>query len=163
MKERIENTEEGSIILSSSKSLIVSLEAVKNGRAGLDAHRQAILNRISNTGDWARFELNSIEMKDLAYLTAKVGDEFALLRGKKEDILFHGERMKCTFTGELEQLLRAHQLEIVGHSHPAEEIPIPSKSDRETLREIGQAKSTVISAMTGRMVSFGPDLFETQI
>ena len=31
-------------------------------------------------------------MKDLAFLTAKTGDEFAILKGKKEDILFHGSK-----------------------------------------------------------------------
>ena len=78
------------LTLSSTHSMQISLEAVRSGKAGLDAHRQKMLDRVPATGDWARFELNSIELKDLAYLTAKVGDEFALLRGKHEDIFFHG-------------------------------------------------------------------------
>ncbi len=89
-EQQEDNTENG-VLLSSTKSLQVSLQAVRSGKAGLDAHRQSMLNRVPGQGDWARFELCSLELKDLAYLTAKSGDEFALLRGKKEDILFHGD------------------------------------------------------------------------
>ena len=90
-----DNIDEDSLTLSSTRSMHVSLEAVRSGRAGLDANRQKMLDRVPETGDWARFELNSIDLKDLAYLTAKVGDEFALLRGKHEDILFHGDKLNC--------------------------------------------------------------------
>ena len=46
-----------------------------------------------------------LSMKDLAYLTAKTGHEFAILRGKREDILFHGTDRRCIFEGVLEELL----------------------------------------------------------
>lgn len=57
------------IVLSSSKSMRISLQAVRNGKAGLDGHRQAILNRVPGQGDWAKFELETIMLKDLAYLS----------------------------------------------------------------------------------------------
>ena len=74
--------------LSSTQSLRVSLESVMKGTSGLNEHRVSLLNRAPKTDDWARFSKNSLTMKDLAFLTAKTGDEFAILRGKKEDILF---------------------------------------------------------------------------
>lgn len=148
------------IVLSSSKSMQISLQAVRNGKAGLDAHRQAILNRVPAQGDWASFGFETIELKDLAYLSAKTGDEFALLRGKKEDILFHGDSLNCQFTGLVGEMLLEHKLELIGHAHPGEEVPIASTNDRRALRRIGQMKSTVISAMTGRCSEFGPSPFE---
>ena len=57
-------------------------------------------------------------------------------------------------------MLKARNLTLVGHSHPGEPIPKPSMEDREALKNIGQARSTVISAMTGITVDFGPDRFE---
>ena len=149
-----------SLTLSSTRSMKVSLEAVRSGKAGLDAHRQKMLDRVPETGDWAKFELNSIELRDLAYLTAKVGDEFALLRGKHEDILFHGGRIECHIVGILWNSLASHKLKLVGHSHPGENIPEPSHGDRIALRKINQKKSMVISARTGISVEFGPDRFE---
>ena len=148
------------LTLSSTRSMQVSLEAVRCGKAGLDAHRLRMLTRVPETGDWARFDQNSIELKDLAYLTAKVGDEFALLRGKHEDILFHGGRIECHITGILWDSLANRKLELVGHSHPGEDIPEPSLGDRLALRKIGQKKSMVISARTGISVEFGPDRYE---
>ncbi len=38
-------------------------------------HRKMMLDRIPNVGDWAYFIKESIEIKDLTYLTAKTGDE----------------------------------------------------------------------------------------
>ena len=99
-------------------------------------------------------------LKDLAYLTAKTGDEFALLRGKKEDILFHGDSRNCVFDGTLVDMLMTHKLYIVGHSHSGEPIPRPSGNDREALEVIGQEKSTVISAMSGMCIDFSADSFE---
>ena len=54
--------EKNSLTLSSTKSTQVSLEAVRIGKAGLDAHRQRMLDRVPNPNDRARFDLNSIEI-----------------------------------------------------------------------------------------------------
>lgn len=147
------------IVLSSSKSMRISLEAVRNGEAGLNAHRQSLLERVPKQGDWARFTLNSLELKDLAYLTASTGDEFALLRGKKEDIMFHGDARNCCFEGNLVELLINNKLYLEGHSHPAEEIPIASDEDREALSIIGQKDSKIISGMTGIITEYGVNRF----
>lgn len=85
--------------LSSTASLRVSLETLRNGLGGLDAHRHSLLNRVPHVGDWQRFSYQHLSMMDLAYLTAKTKHEFALLRGKQGDILVHGDTMHCTFDG----------------------------------------------------------------
>nr|WP_300824876.1 hypothetical protein [uncultured Schaedlerella sp.] len=59
------------ITLSSTRSMQISLQAVRSGKAGLDAHRQSMLNRVPEIGDWASFKYEFIMLKDLAYLTAK--------------------------------------------------------------------------------------------
>ena len=148
------------ITLSSTRSMQTSLQAIRSGKAGLDGHRQSMLNRVPEIGDWASFKYEFIMLKDLAYLTAKTGDEFALLRGKKEDILFHGDSRNCVFDGTFVDMLMTHKLYIVGHSHSGEPIPRPSGNDREALEVIGQEKSTVISAMSGMCIDFSADSFE---
>lgn len=152
-----ENVED--LILSSSNSTRISLYAVRQGKAGLDEHRKKILDRIPNSGDWACFEHDSIVLKDLAYLSAKTGDEFALLRGKKEDILFHGTKIKCSFYGLLYDMLMSHKLALIGHSHPGEDDPVASSDDRSVLRTIGQKSSFIISGRTGRITEYTWSLF----
>lgn len=99
-------------------------------------------------------------MSDLAYLTAKTGHEFAILRGKSEDILFHGENTTCRFDDVLAEMLLSGRLRILGHSHPGEEFPVPSPEDRNALRRIRQDKSQLISGLTGQETTFTANLFD---
>ena len=119
-----------------------------------------MLDKVPETGNYAAFKADSLEIKDLAYLTAKTGDEFAILRGKDVDILFHGGRINCDFPDTLIDMLLNHKLIILAHSHPGEEYPLASIYDRRTLRKIGQKKSIVISGITGMCAEFGPDLVD---
>lgn len=68
------------IELQSAQSMRVSLESIRCGEGGLDEHRAAMLRRVPDVGDWANFPYEHLTMKDLAYLTAKTGHEFAILR-----------------------------------------------------------------------------------
>lgn len=119
-----------------------------------------MLNRAPCSGDWAKFPLDHLTMKDLAYLTAKTGHEFAILRGKSEDILFHGENTRCTFDDILVEMLLSNRLRIYGHSHPGEDVPTPSPQDRDTLTLTGQPCSKLISGRTGTEITFTASLFD---
>ena len=153
-------SKEGKITLSSAKSMEISLEKVRQGKAGLSKHREALLSRVPRANDWACFPKGNISMKDIAFLTAKTGDEFAILSGKKGDILFHGIRNHCIFSEDLSEMLIKGQLKIYGHSHPGERFPMPSYDDRETLKLIGQKRSRLVSAVTGREIEFSDNVFE---
>ena len=152
--ERETKLELKSMELSSSKSMQTSLAAIRDGDAGLNERRQKMLNRVPESGSFSSFSKEYIEMKDLAYLTAKTGDEFALLRGKNVDILFRGSRNHCVFDDIIEDMLIKGKVEIVGHSHPGERIPIASDDDRAALRKIGQKTSKIVSAITGICTDF---------
>lgn len=145
--------------LQSSQSMRVSLDVIRDGDGGLSAHRMAMLSRVPDPSNWARFDKESLTMKDLAYLTAKTGHEFAILRGKREDILFHGNSTRCVFDDILVDMLRSGKLNLYGHSHPGEEIPTPSPQDRITLQEIGQAESRLVSGLTGQEITYSSDMF----
>ncbi|MCR4605461.1 MAG: hypothetical protein K5639_05625 [Eubacterium sp.] len=155
----MKNVENDGIAVASSKSTRVSLAGVRIGRYQLSERRQQLLSRVSRHGEYVKLKKDSLEMMDLAYLTAKTGDEFAILRSKNEDVLFHGTSRECRFTSELETGLRNHKYELICHSHPGEDEPEPSLEDRAFLRKIGQKCSTVISARTGRCSEYTGDLF----
>ena len=148
------DADDKTIVLSSTHSTQVSLDAVKHGKAGLDKRRKGLLDRVPNQNDSAEFPVNSLEMKDLAYLTAKTGDEFAILRGKDKDILWHGTPTSCDVMIEYKDDLEGHKLELYGHSHPGEPVPKASDNDRRFLKHIGQKKSLLISGMTGPETEF---------
>lgn len=151
---KIRLNDDNRIVLASSRSTKVSLEAIRRGRAGLDTRRRTILDRIPNQGDDETFPVGTVDLMDLAYLTAKTHDEFAILRGKNTDIVFHGTPLECDIISRYGKELKSHKIELYGHSHPGEPIPEPSPADRAFLRYIGQKKSRIVSGMTGISVEF---------
>lgn len=146
--------------LCSTHSFHTSLASLREGNAGLDERKQVMLNRVPHSGDWAYFALDHIDIKDLAYLTAKTSHEFAILRGKNNDILFHGDSLHCEFDDELKDMLLSHKFSLYGHSHPGEDVPKPSPEDRMALKLIGQTSSKLISGLTGMEITFTSDLFD---
>ncbi|MCR5343458.1 MAG: hypothetical protein K6E70_08890 [Butyrivibrio sp.] len=87
--------------VASAHSVQTSLEAIRTGDAGLSKRRANMLSRVPNIGEYASFQRESVTIEDLAYLSAQEGDEFALLRSKSSDIIFHGDKYGCTFTNDL--------------------------------------------------------------
>ncbi len=148
--------------LASEESTRISLQSIREQRDGLNKHRQAILNRIPEQETWASFRLNAIEDKDLAYLSAATGDEFALLRGKNEDILYHGTKYHCHIekSETLMELLSSHKITLVLHTHPDYETIIPSADDRKFIASYGQRSSKIISSYTGKIVEFTANMFD---
>ena len=148
--------------LASSASTKISLDAIRNKEAGLNEHRTRLLSRVADRECWGTFPLESVEIKDLAYLSAATGDEFALLRSKHSDILYHGSPLRCRIEedDDLMTLLCSHKAELVAHTHPDYETIIPSAADRNFIKSIGQKKSKIISAYTGQIIEFTSDRFE---
>lgn len=142
------------------ESTRISLEAVRLGEAGLNQHRQGLLNRVPNQNDWVALEKNRVTVKDIAYLSAATHDEFALLRGKTRDILFHGEKEHCYFNEELILLLKSKKLRLVVHSHPDYNKIRSSLDDREFLKYIEQKESLIVSYITGDVKQFTQSVFD---
>ena len=152
----MENTKDR---LSSTASMKKSLEAIRNGEAGLNERRKNILARVPNSRDWASFERDTITIKDIAYLSAATHHEFALLRGKTRDIVVHGIELHCDFDEELLDLLKTKKLRLIAHTHPDYNIIEPSDDDRKFLEYIEQHSSIIISYITGVESEFTANLF----
>ena len=138
----------------------ISLRDLREGKAGLDEKRKKYLERVPKTGNWANFEVNSLKTRDLAYLSAYTNHEFAILRGKKNDILYHGSKIDCVFDDELVPLLKCGKLRLYAHSHPDYSEIIPSNDNRTFLKSIKQESSIIISWITGREQLFTSSLFD---
>ena len=147
-------------LLSSIASTKTSLEAIRNGEAGLTEKRKSMLARVPCSNDWSTFEKDTISIKDIAYLSAATHHEFALLRGKTKDIIVHGVERHCHFNEELLGLLQTKKLRLIAHTHSDYGKIIPSADDREFLKHIGQKTSVIISYITGAEFEFASNSFE---
>ena len=132
------------------------------GTDGLDKHKQALLDKVPNTGDWANVAKDSVSLRDIAFLSAKTGHEFALLNGKKNDILFHGNTTECFFDDDLVDMLKSGKITLYAHSHPDYKKIIASTNDRKFLKNIGQTESLIISWITGEIRSFTSNEFDIE-
>jgi len=128
----------------SPQSFRRSLKEISEGKAKLDKRRQNILSRLPNSGDYFRFERGYISTRDLAYLSAATGTEFALFRSKRKDILIKGTAQNCDIAGELQEEIFARGYEWVAHSHVDRGILKPSPQDRNTLRRLKQQTSSLV-------------------
>lgn len=106
-----------------------------------------------------QLEEETEKVHDLAYLSAATGHEFALFRGKKEDILCHGTIYSCDPQKKLEKEILKRGYEWVAHSHIDFGKLVASKDDRETLKVLGQYKSIIIGP-TGKEIIFYQSEFE---
>ena len=131
-------------------------------RDGLNKHRQSLLNRVPEQEQWAVFSLESIEDKDLAYLSAATGDEFALLRGKNQDIVYRGNSLHCHIEKDelLMSLLEEHKICLECHSHPDCGTIVPSQDDRNFIASFGQKTSRIVSSYTGKVITFHANKFD---
>lgn len=136
-----------------------SLSGIVAGRAGLDERRKSILSRLPKTGEWHKFERNSISTRDLAYLSAATGHEFALFRSKRADILIRGDNRACNVVGKLGEEILGHKYEWVAHSHVDMGRLTASAGDRDTLRRLGQ-NSSIIVGIDGEEAVFYQSVFD---
>ena len=144
---------------SSPQSLARSLEAIRNKKAGLSTARKDMLKRVPQSGEYGRFPREKISVHDLAYLSAETGHEFSLFRGKKEDILVHGDQLTCNLYGEIVDELIAGGYEWIAHSHVDMGNLVASRADRNTLRLFKQKKSIIIGP-TGKEITFTQSEFD---
>lgn len=117
-------------IVSSTKSTIISLRKIHEGKAGLSNHRKSLFNKVPQSGDWAKVRKGSVTTKYLAYLSSYTNHEFAILSGKNEDIIFHGTHYHCVFRDILYDLLKSKKLELMAHSHVDSGRLAPSQDDK---------------------------------
>lgn len=148
--------------LASEHSTQVSLASLREKQAGLNQHRQSILNRVPDQNSWGQFKSGYISFEDIAYLSAATDDEFALLTGKNEDVLFHGTHGNCHIeqSDVLMESLKTHKLELTIHSHPDRDRIVASSDDRKFIASIGQKTSKIISSYTGQIIEFNANMFD---
>ena len=143
----------------STQSFKRSLADISVGRAGLDKRRTNIINKLKKSGDFQRFAREEITNRDIAYLSAAAGVEFALFRSKTQDVLIRGNKRSCNIVGELKEEIIKKHYEWIAHSHVDGGILTPSQEDRETLKLLGQ-KTSIIIGIDGEEVTFSQSPFD---
>ena len=141
------------IDIRSSSSDRRDLSYLYEGRAGLIAHEQSVLDRVSESGSYHEFEVGYVTESDMSRISAYTHHEFALWRSKSHDILFHGDSISCNPPADMESSLM-HSYEWVAHTHVDRGPLVPSPEDRRTLVAINQHSSLLLGVDGTRRVFY---------
>lgn len=154
IENTVNNIENDRMIdIRSSSSDRRDLSYLYEGRAGLTAHEQSVLDRVSESGSYHEFEVGYVTENDMSRISAYTHHEFALWRSKNHDILFHGDSISCNPPADMESILM-HSYEWVAHTHVDRGPLVPSPEDRRTLVAINQHSSLLLGVDGTRRVFY---------
>jgi hypothetical protein len=122
--------------------------AVADGTAQLGARQNRLLSQLS--GDGARIVVpkDGISIQDIAALTAKTGDEFAIFTKGNERMVLRGNADRIEISPQLLQQLKSEGWRWSAHSQPGNQIAdaVASAADQRVLRELGQNQSLIVNS-----------------
>jgi hypothetical protein len=111
----------------------------------LNARQQALLDQLPAYDSKADVAKDDVSMIDLAALTAKTGDEFAMFTIGSRRLIVRGDFEHVNIDPNKAAEMRAQGYKWSGHTH-AKGLP-PSKGDKEVLSGFGSERSVIYDAM----------------
>ena len=118
------------------------------GEKELSERQQRILGELPGFGSQAIVKKRDVSMLDLAALTAKTGDEFAMFTRKGDRLIIRGNFLSVPLTPNKAEKLRSEGYRWSGHTHIGinDESLIASDGDRKVLKAFNQSKSLIYNA-----------------
>jgi len=121
----------------------------------LNQRQQEILDRLPEYGSQVTVNKRDVSMLDLAALTAKTGDEFAMFTRKGDRLIIRGDEKQVPLYRSGAIALNAQGYRWSGHTHPgfdAKSLDV-SDGDRKILSYFDQDNSVLYNA-AGKYVVF---------
>jgi hypothetical protein len=121
---------------------------VSFGVKDLNARQHRVLDLLPGFGSQVIVRKRDVSMLDLAALTAKTGDEFAMFTHKGERLIIRGDSRHIRINEDDIILLRAEGYRWSGHTHPGiTSVDLEaSQGDKDALSAFGQSNSVIYNA-----------------
>ncbi len=123
--------------------------AVFHFDVALNTRQQALLNSLPEYNSRVTVSKSEVSMADLAAMTAKTGDEFAMFTKAGERLIIRGNSYRVEITQE-----EAYQMGIdgyvwSGHTHPGNSVNVlqPSAGDYIILNQFNQESSVIYNSV----------------
>jgi hypothetical protein len=117
----------------------------RHGRP-LTNRQQALLDRLPGYDSRAAVGKGDVSMADLAALTAKTGDEFAMFTRGPQRLVVRGDRYHVNINPLDAAKLNAQGYKWSGHTHAGDYL-IESDGDKKVLRQFVQKRSVIYNAL----------------
>lgn len=124
----------------------------------LTNRQKELLNKLPDYDSRTIVPKNDVNMADLAALTAKTGDEFAMFTKSGERLIIRGNTRKVKISPEAAKELSKSGYRWSGHTHPGTSLlcMVASDGDKSVLKEFNQ-DSSVIYNSKGQFNVFGKE------
>jgi A nuclease of the HNH/ENDO VII superfamily with conserved WHH len=122
--------------------------AVFDNAAPLGARQTGLLNRLPADGSRIVIGKGEVSIQDIAALTARTGDEFAIFTKGNERMILRGNGDRIEVSPQLLQQLKSEGWRWSAHSQPGTRIgdAVASAADQRVLRELGQNQSLIVNS-----------------
>jgi hypothetical protein len=126
--------------------------AISRGYAELSTRQAGLLARLSSDGARTIVNKADVSIRDIAALTAKTGDEFAIFTNGSRRLILRGDNGRIQISAELLNQLKSEGWRWTAHSHPSvdgigfEQIARASAGDQAVLKALGQEQSLIVNA-----------------
>lgn len=168
VNQNIENFEKKSIIHSTISSPITQRNTGKGNPNAvvmydleLNNRQKDLLDKLPYYDSRVLVEKNAIDLKDIAALTAKTGDEFAIFTNGSRRLIVRGDTGSIGIPDYELMDMGTKGYRLTGHTHPGVDrfCLFPSEGDKLALRLLKQ-KQSVIYNSRGQFITF--DLFDEE-
>jgi hypothetical protein len=148
LRESKDALEEAIEIARPRQSGIGNPGAVADGTAQLGARQNRLLSQLGGDGARITVPKEGISIQDIAALTARTGDEFAIFTKGNERMVLRGNADRIEVSPQLLQQLKSEGWRWSAHSQPGNRIgdAVASASDQRVLRELGQNQSLIVNS-----------------
>lgn len=115
----------------------------------LSKRQETLLSQLPGYDSRVTVPKRSVNMKDLASLTAKTGVEFAMFTKGGERLIVRGNRARVNISVEMAKSLAADGYRWSGHTHPGSDelTTMASYGDVEVLKAFGQLQSAIYDSL----------------
>ena len=120
----------------------------------LNNRQKRLLEQLPDFDSRAVVSKKSVNMADLAALTAKTGCEFAMFTRGSQRLIVRGNAVKVQIEPETAHQMAAQGYRWSGHTHPGtnENCLIASEGDVEILQQFSQENSVIFKAKGQRRI-----------
>jgi len=115
----------------------------------LNDRQQALLDTLPGYGSCVTVDKGDVSMSDLAALTAKTGNEFAMFTRGSERLIVRGDVEHVNIDANTAAEMNARGYKWSGHTHPgvSKTVLAPSRGDKVVLKAFNQNTSVIYNSV----------------
>jgi len=143
----VEGGSDADLTIMSRNSSRGNPSAITHFDVELNTRQKNLLQQLPNCDSSIVVNKGDVSLNDLAALTAKTGDEFAMFTRGSQRMIICGNASAVNINGSMAQELYNAGFKWSGHTHPGSgiNVTLSSPGDRYILEQFNQTRSVILN------------------